>query len=109
MRDRAKEIKEKGFSIVRGKEETLYQQGEARYQGIPTDFNKIKVGTRILEDATYNLGCLKKANPRLADKKTVLKAINDCDLPLLREISDFFYKNSGINTTIFIKEIRNLS
>lgn len=100
MRDRAKEIKEKGFSIVRGKEETLYQQGEARYQGIPTDFNKIKVGTRILEDATYNLGCLKKANPRLADKKTVLKAINDCDLPLLREISDFFYKNSGIYARI---------
>lgn len=100
MRDRAREIREKGFSIVRGKEDTLYQQRNVRYQGIPTDYNKIKVGTRVLEDAVYNLGCLKEANPRLADKKTVLRAIDDKDLPLLREISDYFYKNSGIYARI---------
>lgn len=36
------------------------------------------------------------ANRRLGDKKLVLKALADNDLILLREISNFFYRTSGI-------------
>ena len=36
------------------------------------------------------------ANRRLGDKRIVLKALADNDLPLLRDISNFFYRTSGI-------------
>ena len=61
-----------------------------------TDFNKIKVGTKTLEDAILNLGSLKRINQHLANKDTVLTAIAEGDLDKMREISDFFYKTSGI-------------
>ena len=60
------------------------------------DFSKIKVGTKVLEDAVINLGDLRKINPRLADKKFVLDAIHKGDLNTMREISNFYFKVSGI-------------
>ena len=60
------------------------------------DFSKIKVGIKTLDDAVVNLGDLKKINPRLSDKKEVLRVINDCDYDTMRDISNFFYKTSGI-------------
>ena len=60
------------------------------------DFSKIKVGVKQLQDAIIDVGSYKKINPRCGDKETVLKAINKCDLAALREISNFFYKTSGI-------------
>lgn len=60
------------------------------------DFSKIKVGIRSLDDAIYNFGDLKKANPRLSDKEEVLKAINNQDYALMRDISNFFYRTNGI-------------
>ena len=63
---------------------------------VGTDFSQIKVGLKTLDDATINLGDFKKANSRLADKAVVLKAINNQDLASLRDISDFFYRSSGI-------------
>ena len=60
------------------------------------DFSKIKIGVKTVEDAIYNLGDLKKVNPRLGDKKEVLRAINNGDLKAMREISNFFFKTSGI-------------
>lgn len=44
------------------------------------DFSKIKVGIKTLDDAILDLGELKKIDPRLADKKTILKAIHNQDL-----------------------------
>jgi hypothetical protein len=71
------------------------------YQGMPaTDFGKIKVGAKVLDDAIIDLGVLRKINPRLADKKTVLRAIDTCDLATMRQISEFFYKTSGIYARI---------
>jgi hypothetical protein len=61
-----------------------------------TDFSKIRVGMKTLDDAVVNIGNYKKVNPRLGDKDFVLKAIDTQDYPALREISDFFYKTSGI-------------
>lgn len=63
---------------------------------VPVDFSKIKVGIKTLEDAVYNLGDLKKVNPRLADKRVVLDAIHRMDYEAMREISNFFYKSCGI-------------
>ena len=63
----------------------------------PLDFNKLKVGVKTLEDAVItSAGDLKKANPNLADKQTVLKAIDSYDYAKMREISDFFFKTNGI-------------
>lgn len=96
MRNRVEEIKSKGFNIVQGRQDINYQQPTG-YVGFPTtNFEKIKVGAKILDDATFTLGDLKAANPRLANKKTVLEAINNYDLETMREISEFFYKTSGI-------------
>ncbi len=71
------------------------------YEGPPTsppiDFSKIRLaGNQTLEDAVLSLGDLKKVNSRLADKEYVLRAINDYNLPQMREISNFFFKTSGI-------------
>ena len=79
MIDRLKRIKEKGFAM-----------------DAPKDFSQIRVDSRKLEDAILTIGALSKANPRLADKKTVLDAIDKYDLSTMREISDFFYRTSGI-------------
>ena len=63
---------------------------------VPTDFNKIRVGIKTLQDATINIGSYKKINPRAGDKEWVLKAINKGDLSSMRQVSNFFYKTSGI-------------
>ena len=62
----------------------------------PVDFNKIKVGARALDDAVLSLGESKRVNPRLGEKKEVLKAINNGNLDKMRDISNFFYRVSGI-------------
>jgi hypothetical protein len=64
--------------------------------GDNTKFRKIKVGPKTLEDATVNLGTYKKINSRLGDKIEVMRAINNGDVTTMREISEFFFKTSGI-------------
>ena len=98
MRNRMEEIKAKGFSMVP-------PQGADRkqsliYEGLPTDYKSIKIHSKALDDAILNLGDLKKLNPTLANKENVLKAIRDYDLKTMREISDFFYRISGIYARI---------
>ena len=89
MRNRQEEIRSKGFNIAN----TRYK---ARYEG-PLDYNSIKIGMKTLEDAVLNLGSLKKANRRgYGDKITVLRAICEHNLPLMRNISEYFYNTSGI-------------
>lgn len=62
----------------------------------PVDFSKIKIGVKTLDDAVLNLGTLKRVDGRLADKKTVLEAIARNDLETMRDVSNFFYRTSGI-------------
>lgn len=81
------EIKKKGFKMFDEPLDTPY---------VSTDFSKIKVGMKSLDDAIYNLGDKKKAGGNLADKTTVLNAIKDGNLEKMREISNYFYKTSGI-------------
>ena len=86
--NRQEQIKEKGFRIPLASDTSE----------LPSfDFTKVKVGIKTLEDAVLtNAGDLKKANPSLADKQTVLKAIDAYDYAKMREISDFFFKTNGI-------------
>ena len=71
-------------------------RGYRNYQ--PLDYKKIKVGMRTLDDATLDLGSLKQGMIRhpFADKRAVLKALMEKDLPTLRAISNFYYNTNGI-------------
>ena len=92
MVNRREEIRKKGFSMKLEREQPLEQP----FNMTPVDFSKIKVGLKTLDDAVLILGDLKRANPRLADKEFVLQAIQNGDLATMREISNFFYRTSGI-------------
>lgn len=100
MRNRIEEIHSKGFNIIAGRPDADFSQPTG-FQGMPsTEFKKIRIGAKNLDDAVLKLGDLKKINPRLANKETVLRAIDTYDLKTMREISDFFYKTSGIYARI---------
>lgn len=92
MINRVQEIKKKGFEM-RSTNDTILDVYGKDFN--PTDFSKIKVGIQSLEDAIIDIN-LKKINPKLADKKEVLRAIDNCDFESMREISNFFFKTSGI-------------
>lgn len=64
-----------------------------------TDYNKIKVGPKVLEDAVLTLGSLKNCTGKhhpFVDKRTIYRALMEKDLPTLREISNFWYRTNGI-------------
>ena len=63
---------------------------------IPVDFAKIRVGVKTVSDAILKLGDLQRVNPYLANKEQVLRAIHYGDLNKMRDISNYFYKISGI-------------
>ena len=87
MNNRMKQIKTKGFKMD-------FEDKDVNY--LTTDFSKIKVGLKTVEDAILNIGDLRKINPHLANKETVLNAIYNNDYETMQTISDFFYKSSGI-------------
>ena len=62
----------------------------------PIDFSKIKIGVKTLDDAVLSLGQYKRLNPSLGDKKEILRAMNNGDINKMRDISNFFYRTSGI-------------
>ena len=106
MRDRLEEIaaiKAKGFAMSAKPEGINRQETMIKHTGYATpemNFNKIKIGPQTLDDAIMLVGDLGKANPRCADKATVLRAIANYDLKLMREISEYFYRTSGIYSRI---------
>lgn len=60
------------------------------------EYGKIKVGVKTLEDAILQLGSLKQGNRRAVDKAVIMQALAENDLPTLREVSNYFYRVSGI-------------
>lgn len=60
-----------------------------------SDYSKIKVGVKNLEDAIINLGSLGNA-VRNTDKKSILQALADRDIDALRMISEHYFSTSGI-------------
>lgn len=60
------------------------------------NFAKMRVGLKALDDAMFNISPLKKLDSRLADKANIQNAIKNNNIKLQREISNFFFKISGI-------------
>jgi hypothetical protein len=69
-----------------------------QYTPSETEFKRIKVGVKNLDDAVLNLGSLKTAMPGhgYTNKGTIYKALADNNLTELRNISNFFYNMNGI-------------
>ena len=95
MRNRQEEIRSKGFDLTSGR--------RISYEG-PTkvsDYGSIKVNNvKILDDAVINLGAIPKVHRRFGNKAFILKAIGERNLPLMREISNYFYNTSGIYSRV---------
>ena len=87
------QIKKKGFNMV-GTEDYQIPQGTSNY--VPVDFAKIRVGVKSVSDAVLKLGDYRRVNPTLGQKDAVLRAIHYGDLEKMRDISNYFYKISGI-------------
>ena len=88
------QIKKKGFNMIGTEDYQIPNQVSSSY--VPVDFAKIRVGVKSVSDAIIKLGDFRKVNPQLADKGHVLRAIHLGDLERMREISNYFYKISGI-------------
>lgn len=67
-------------------------------QAVETDFKKIKVGVKNLEDALLDLGALNEATRKKLQitKQGIIEALMKKDLSKQREISNFFYSTNGI-------------
>ena len=59
------------------------------------DFSKIRVGAKVLTDATIDYP-LQRINPSYSNKEFVLNAIDKRDCETVKKISRFFYDTSGI-------------
>ena len=66
----------------------------------PIDYRKIKVGTKTLDDAVLNLGSMPKIRHDFGNKAFILQAISERNLPLIREISNYFYNTNGIYSKV---------
>ena len=95
MRNRQEEIRSKGFDLTSGR--------RISYEG-PTkisEYGSIKVNNvKILDDAVLNLGAIPKAHRQFGSKGFILRAIGERNLPLMREISNYFYNTSGIYSRV---------
>ena len=83
------EIHSKGFNMNTFRD---YSTADA------SEYKRIKVGVKNLDDAIINLGSLQKALPghRMVHKGMIIKALADNDLAELRRISNFYYKVNGL-------------
>lgn len=72
------------------------------YENLPPhlDYNKIKVGTKVLDDAVISLGSHKGINRQYSNKAFIMKALYEKNLPVLRDISNYFYRTSGIYSRV---------
>lgn len=93
MRNRQEEIRSKGFNMTNSRRSYEGPTG-------PIEYGKIKSGTKILDDAVLNLGAIPKVHKQYGNKFLVLKAIGEHNLPLMREISNYFYNTNGIYSTV---------
>jgi hypothetical protein len=90
LRNRQEEIRSKGFDMINSRR---------GYEG-PIDYGRIKVGTKTLDDAVLNLGSMPKIRHDFGNKAFILQAISERNLPLIREISNYFYNTNGIYSKV---------
>ena len=60
------------------------------------EFGVMKIGRKTLNDAALDLSTLKQANKNYNNKAAILKALANKDIVTLREVSNYFYRTSGI-------------
>ena len=78
---RQEEIRNKGFNMMDNR---------------VTEYGKIKINTKTLDDAVLNLGAIQGVTRGVINKAIIYRALMDNDVVRLREISNYFYKASGI-------------
>lgn len=79
----------------------IHEMGFDMHDNSRTEYGKIKVGVKTLEDAILDIGWYNKYRRYSRDaywarRDVVVKALASGDAEALRQISKFFYKNSGI-------------
>ena len=87
---RSEFIHSKGFNIQEGYQNLRTVEG--------TEFKKIKVGVKQLEDAVLNISSLDEAikGHQYGKKAYIMKCLAENNLPELRNISNFYYNLNGI-------------
>ena len=71
MSERQKEIHDKSFDIAGGNMREVL----SRVEVIPSAYGKIKVGTKVLDDAVLSLGNHKNINRQYSNKAFIMKAL----------------------------------
>jgi hypothetical protein len=92
-------ILEEGGADLEIKQEDIHSKGFDMSSDYITDYGKIKVGIKTLEDAILDLSWIDKKQKGRYGKSAVLKALGERDIFALRDISDFFYSASGVYST----------
>ncbi len=85
--------------VIHAKGFNMSDNSEKYYsEAVPTEYKRIKVGVKNLDDAVLNLGSIKASLPGhgYTQKATILRALADNDLTELRNISNFYYNMNGI-------------
>lgn len=74
----------------------IHEKGFNLFHSQPVEYGSLRLINRTIEDATLNVGVINRVHRQFGDKHFILKAIMERDYPLLREISDFYYRTNGI-------------
>lgn len=61
-----------------------------------TEYGKIRVGVKTLDDAVLNLGSIPQVRRNVINKSVIYQGLADNNVSKMREVSNFFYKTSGI-------------
>lgn len=77
-------------------QEQIHEKGFDMNSNYSYEYGKIKVGLKTLEDAVLDTSCLKKVEKNYGNKLYILNALHKKDVDTLRDISDFFFRTSGI-------------
>lgn len=65
-----------------------------------TEYGKIKIGLKTVDDAVMEIGTFTSKRLPLISKEEIIKALALLDYPRMRMISDYFYAASGIYQTV---------
>lgn len=84
-------IHSKGFNMI---------QEVATPTGDVTEYGKIKIGLKAVQDAVMELGAFTSTKVGGVSKDDIIRALITLDYPKMRNISDYFYAASGIYQTV---------
>ena len=83
-------------SVEKTPQETIHDKGFDIMNGPATEYNKIKIGVKTVQDAVLELGTFKYGRKEFVDKREIMRALADRDMRKLRAISNYFYRTNGI-------------